>query len=198
MDGKKIGYIRVSGSDQNPDRQLESMELHERFVDYCSATTRDRPQLNAMIRYARKGDTVYIHDLDRLARKLKDLKEIVDELVSQDVTVQFVSEGLTFNSESSYIAQMQLHMLGTFAEFEFSHIEKRRKEGIARAKAAGKYKGRQKMVTPETVEMIKAKLEWGIHKEVIAKQLGISLSTIYNYLKPFNKKIKYEEPSKGK
>ena len=80
MPGQKIGYLRVSSFDQNPDRQLVDVELEETFTDKCSGSTRDRPQLQACMRHLRKGDELHVHSIDRLARDLKDLQDIVEEL----------------------------------------------------------------------------------------------------------------------
>ncbi len=76
MTGKRIGYIRVSSEDQNPDRQLEGVPLDERFVECASAKTVDRPQLQNMMLFARKDDHVIVHSIDRLARNLRDLQDI--------------------------------------------------------------------------------------------------------------------------
>ena len=183
MTGKRIGYIRVSTKDQNPERQLVGIELDETFTDYWTGSCRDRPKLKEMLRYARKGDVVYVHDLDRLARNLKELKEIVCELIANEVAVMFVSENLKFDSDSSHLAELQLNMLGAFAQFERSNSLKRIREGIERAKARGAYKGRQPVINEKQFELIKTKLEWGLDKKTIAQQLGIGVSTVYKYLK---------------
>lgn len=83
MTGKRIGYIRVSTVEQNPDRQLEKVQLDKKFIDYASAKSQDRPQLQAMLEFAREDDVIIVHSMDRLARNLRDLKELVDELVSR-------------------------------------------------------------------------------------------------------------------
>ena len=77
MVDKRIGYIRVSSFDQNPERQLEGMGLDKKFIDHASGKNMDRPQLEAMLDYVRDGDIVIVHSMDRLARNLDDLRKLV-------------------------------------------------------------------------------------------------------------------------
>jgi len=108
MSGQKIGYTRVSTVTQNTDRQLEGLELDEVFEDKVSGKDVNRPQLEAMLKHVRKGDTVYVHSMDRLARNLDDLRKIVKGLTAKGVKVQFMKEQLTFSSEKNSMAELLL------------------------------------------------------------------------------------------
>lgn len=184
MSGKKIGYIRVSSFDQNPERQLEGIVLNKKFVDKASGkSTSERPQLKAMLDYVRDGDTVVVHSMDRLARNLDDLLKLVTQLTSQEVKVEFLKEGLTFTGDDSPIAKLLLSVIGAVAEFERSLIRERQREGIALAKNRGAYKGRKARLSAEQVEEIKMQLAQGYKKSHIAKDFKISRETLYQYLK---------------
>src|SRR4051812_25363204 len=140
-----IGYIRVSSEGQNTDRQLDNVTLDKRFIDKVSGASKDRPELNACLQYIRTGDTLHIHSIDRLARSLRDLQELVDALVQRGVTVQFHTERLTFTNEENPVSTMMLQMLGMIAQFERTLTKKRQREGIDIAKAKGKHLGRPKI-----------------------------------------------------
>ena len=138
-----IGYRRVSSFDQNLDRQ-ELGEVDRIFEEKISGKDRDRPQLHELIRYARDGDEVVVWSIDRLARNLKDLTEIVDELNKKGASVHFIKNNLRFSKdENDPQARLQLHIMSAFAEFERDLLRQRQREGIEKAKQKGKYKGRK-------------------------------------------------------
>jgi len=181
-----IGYRRVSSTDQNTARQLDGVDLDEVFEDKVSGKSMERPRLLDMIKHARRGDTVVVHSMDRLARNLMDLKTIVSDLVAKGVQVQFIKENLTFSGKADPLAELMLNMMGAFAEFERSLIKSRQIEGIAIKKAAGEYAGRggrTKTITADKVAVIKARVAAGEKKTVIAADLGISRESIYKCLK---------------
>lgn len=185
MKGQVIGYRRVSSQEQSTARQLDGIELDEVFEDKVSGKDRARPELERMIRHARKGDTVVVHSMDRLARNLGDLKAIVNELIAKGAQVRFEKEKLTFSGEADAMAELMLNLMGAFAEFERSMIKSRQLEGIAIKKAAGGYKGkgRKKSITDEMVAAIKVRVAAGEKKTKIASDLGISRESIYKLLK---------------
>jgi DNA invertase Pin-like site-specific DNA recombinase len=119
--------------------------------------------------------------MDRLARNLEDLRRIVRELTGQGVRVEFVKESLTFTGDDSAMNTLLLSMLGAVAEFERSMILERQREGIALAKASGKYKGRKAALTDEQVRELRARLNGGESVAALAKEFGISRQTVYNY-----------------
>lgn len=180
---KRIGYIRVSTFEQNPERQLEGIALDKKFVDKVSGKDTNRPQLTALLEYAREGDIVIIHSMDRLARNSDDLKRLVSSLTAKQVTVQFIKEGLTFTGEDSPMSQLMLTVLGAVAQFEHALISERRMEGIALAKQRGAYKGRKHALNKEQVLNIKIRLANGEKKSHIARDLKICRETLYKYLR---------------
>lgn len=186
--GKRIGYVRVSTTEQNPDRQLEGVSLDKKFIDYASGTTMNRPQLQVLIEYAREDDIIIVHSMDRLARNVKDLLKLIDVLIFKKISIQFMKENLLFNGEDSPMSKLLLMLMGSIAEFEHSVIRERQIEGIEIAKRCGKYKGRKSKFSKEKAEQIKEKMQTRQTKMKIAKDLGISRFTLYRYLE----KIKTE------
>ena len=174
-----IGYRRVSTTDQTLDRQ--SLEGCEKIFDETeSGAKRERPALIKMIDYVREGDEVRIHSIDRLARDLRDLQDIIIKINDKGASIFFVSERLTFSSTSDDpIAKLQLHMMGAFAEFERSIIKKRQAEGIAKAKAKGVYRGRKSSIDNEKVKQLHSE---GKGASAIAKELGIGRASVYRLL----------------
>jgi DNA invertase Pin-like site-specific DNA recombinase len=180
---KRIGYIRVSTPEQNPDRQLEDIPLDKKFIEFASARDRERPQLKNLIDYVREDDLVIVHSMDRLARNLRDLRAIVDELISMKVSVQFMKENLTFSGSENAMSTLMLSLMGAFAEFEYAFIRERQREGIAIAKKSGRYLGGKKKLNSEKVSYLKEQLaNTRISKTELAKNLGISRFTLYKYL----------------
>jgi len=181
--GKVIGYIRVSTHNQSAERQLEGIPLDKTFVDQASGKDVRRPQLAALLDYVRDGDKVFVHSMDRLARNLDDLRKIVQELTKQEVHIHFVKENLTFTGEDSPLSHLLLSVMGAFAEFERSLIRERQREGIALAKKRGAYKGRKKCLTLEKISYLRQRVARGDMKSKIARDMGISRETLYQYLK---------------
>ena len=183
MVGQRIGYVRVSTLDQNEKRQLEGQVLDRIFTDKASGRDAARPELTEMLRFARDGDTVVVHSMDRLARNLDDLRALVQGLTRKGVRVEFVKESLVFTGEDSPMANLMLSVMGAFAEFERSLIRERQREGIALAKQRGAYKGRKKSLTPERAAELVQRADSGIPKVVLARDYGISRETVYQYLR---------------
>ena len=92
--GQRIGYIRVSSYDQNPDRQLDGVEVDRKYTDTASGKDTERPQLKELLDYVRDGDTIVVHSMDRLARNVDDLRRIVHHETKRGVNIQFVKENL--------------------------------------------------------------------------------------------------------
>lgn len=177
-----IGYQRVSTVEQNTSRQLEGVTVDKVFTDRVSGKDLNRPQLALAIDYVRDGDTLVIHSMDRLARNLEDLRKIVRELTGKGVHVEFVKEHLTFTGDDSPMNTLLLSMLGAVAEFERSTILERQREGIAIAKAKGKYKGRKAALSDEQVKELTQRKQAGESITSLASAFGISRQTVYNYL----------------
>ncbi|RUQ92925.1 recombinase family protein [Legionella septentrionalis] len=183
MNGKRIGYIRVSSIDQNADRQLEGVKLDKIFTDKTSGGSLNRPQLAAMMEFIREGDTVVAHSMDRLARNLSDLRNIVKKLTDQGIRVEFIKENLIFTGEDSSMSILMLNIVGAVAEFERSLIKERQREGIELAKKKGVYKGRKRALTASQINDLKAEVLAGGNKTALAGKYGISRETLYQYLK---------------
>ena len=168
MAGQRIGYVRVSTLDQNEKRQLEGEVLDRVFTDKASGRDTARPQVTELLRFARDGDTVVVHSMDRLARDLDDLRALVRGLTRKGVRVEFVKESLVFTGEDSPMANLMLSVMGAFAEFERSLIKERQRQGIALAKQRGAYKGRKKTLTPERAAELVQRADSGAPKAVVA------------------------------
>ena len=181
---QQVGYIRVSTTDQNTDRQLQDIHLDLTFTDKLSGKDINRPQLQACLKHLRSGDTLHVHSIDRLARNLSDLMAIVSDLTSKGIAVRFHKENLSFTGESNNpMQELQLQMMGAFAQFERSLIRERQREGIAAAKAAGKPIGAPSKLNPDLKAAIKAKALTNISKKQLAADYGISRTTLYDILK---------------
>jgi len=183
MKGQRIGYIRVSSVLQNTDRQLDGIQLDRTFTDRLSGKDTKRPELVEMMKFARHGDTVITHSLDRLARNLDDLRKIVKELTAKGVKIQFVKENLTFTGDDSPMATLMLNIMASFAEFERAIINERQREGVQIAKANGAYKGRKQEMTDERIAEIKERVAQGEPKAQIARSMSIARDTMYRYLR---------------
>lgn len=183
--GQKVGYKRVSTADQNTARQLEGIEeLDEVFEDKASGKDARRPALEALLKHVRKGDTVFVHSMDRLARNLADLLETVEKLTGKGVCLRFIKENLKFAPDSSDpMATLMLQMIGAFAQFERSLILERQREGIAIAKAEGRYKGRPKGPENPKADEVRRRVAAGERVTDVARDLGISRQSAYTWAK---------------
>lgn len=181
MTGQHVGYIRVSSIDQNTVRQLDGISLNKTFTEKMSGKDTQRPILQECLGYIRQGDTLHVHSIDRLARNAKDLLNLVEQILAKGATVSFNKNNLIFSPDTKdHMAKLQLTMLAAFAEFERELIRERQLEGIAIAKAEGKYSGRRK-VTDEVIEKAKARTKNGEPLSKVAKELNISRETLYKY-----------------
>jgi len=183
---QRVAYVRVSAADQNEARQLEAVgECDRVYVEKQSARSRaDRVKLEECIRYLRDGDELVVASMDRLARSLVDLKQIVGEITAKGASVEFVHERATYAAGAQDPrADLMLSLLGAFAEFERAIIRERQAEGIDIAKAKGKYKGRKRVLTDEQIDKARARVEAGEGPSAIARELGVGRSTLYRALR---------------
>jgi DNA invertase Pin-like site-specific DNA recombinase len=182
----RIGYIRVSSTTQNTDRQLDGEQLTVTFIDKASGKDANRTQLQALLAGNwPAGSVVVVHSMDRLARSLSDLLNIVEQLTQRGIAVQFIKEGKTFRGDSTdAIDKLMLSMLGGFAEYERTLIRERQREGIAKAKQRGVYKGRCKKIKDAGLiaQIVSEARALGANKTRIAAAYGISRETLYNYM----------------
>lgn len=175
----KVGYRRVSSEFQNLDRQ-EVGSVDRVFEEKVSAKNTDRAALQEMIAFVREGDEVIVHSIDRLARDLRDLQNIIQTLLDKRVSVSFLTERLSFSADKDDpFSSLQLQMMGAFAQLERSLIARRVREGIAKAKLRGVYKGRKKQVDDAKIISMK---NAGKRVCEIAADLGVSRMTVYRAL----------------
>ncbi|WP_445368524.1 recombinase family protein [Methylomonas sp. BW4-1] len=183
MKGQNVGYVRVSSTSQNTERQLVDVALDRVFTDKASGKDANRPELSNCLEHLREGDVLHVHSIDRLARNLKDLQTIIENLTRKGVTVKFYKEHLTFEAAAASPMQtLMLQMLGAFAEFERTLIKERQREGIEAAKAQGKKLGAPAKLTAEQTAEVKARVEQGDDKSKLAKEYGISRPTLYKLI----------------
>jgi DNA invertase Pin-like site-specific DNA recombinase len=179
----KLGYIRVSTIEQNTARQLDGLKLDKVFEDKWSGSNSDRPALNLLKGYARESDIILVHDISRLARNIADLIELIKFFNDKFVTIHFSKENLIFSHYSSnQINNLMLTLLGAVYQFEREMILERQKEGIAKAKLEGKYKGKPNTIDRQSVWDL---LDEGLSIRKVAKELNISPVSV--------QKIKSEE-----
>lgn len=185
----RIGYVRVSSKEQNTARQetlMKQLNVERLYIDKSSGKNMNRQQLQAMLEFIRDGDIVVVESYSRLARSTKDLLHILEKLKSKNV--QLISQKENFNTSTPQGHLMLTFFAGLY-EFERECILERQKEGIALAKAQGKYKGRK----PIEVDMDKFKTlydKWKANKITavyMMKQLGLTRSTFYRKIKHYEK-----------
>ena len=183
----KFLYARVSTAEQNLDRQLVGPPdgIDRVFEEKASGKNADRPQLAALMGVLRSGDVVYCHSLDRLARNARDLLNIVRDITDRGATIEFRKEHLTFAPlEDNAIGQLMLHILGAIAEFEWSLTRERQLQGIAVAKAKGRFKGGKRKLAPDAVDELRALVESKTMPVAqIARKFGISRVSVYSYVR---------------
>ncbi len=185
MVGQVLDYGRVSSTEQNPARQVEAIgDVDEVFTDHLpGASLVERAVLATLLPYARRGDRVRVASMDRLARSLVDLAQIVTELTGRGVRVEFVAERLAFDpgGEDAF-AGCQLHLLGAVAQLERYLIRERQREGIALAKERGVYRGRARRLDEAAVAEARRLAGAGVPKAKIARDLGCSRRVLYDAL----------------
>ena len=171
----------VSSTDQDLARQEASLRAAGCQViraEKKTGTRRDgRTELDTLLQFLRPGDTLLVTRIDRLARSLKDLQDLVHELKSKGVTLKATEQPV---DTSSAAGKAFFDMLGVFAEFETNLRRERQMEGIAAAKERGVYKGRKPQIDPEEVRRLHA--EERLSPTAIARRLGIARSSVYRFL----------------
>jgi len=136
----------------------------------------------ALLNHVRAGDTMVCHSLDRLGRNLTDLRALVTDLTARGVRVEFVKENLAFTGGDSPLQTLLLSMLGSVAEFERALIHERQLEGVALAKAAGRYKGGTPKLSSQRAAQLRERVAAGEPKAALAREFGLTRQTVYNYL----------------
>ncbi|MGO1409139.1 MAG: recombinase family protein [Brachybacterium sp.] len=183
---QRVGYVRVSSPGQNLARQLEVIgEADKTYREYQSgSTTSQRPVLREALDYVREGDTLVVASIDRLARSLRDMLAIMEELEGKGVTVEFKSQGLVIRPDGGDLTtRLILHIITAVAQSEREMIRERQAEGIAIAKQTpGKYPGRKRRLNSDQIREVRNAVATGVPKAQIARTYGVSRNTLYRYL----------------
>jgi len=174
------GYARVSSTNQDLQIQIEALKAAGcevvRSEKISGTSTAGRVELNTLLEFLRRGDTLIVTRIDRLARSVADLQDIVRDLRSRGIDLKATEQPI---DTSSAAGKAFLDMLGVFAEFETSLRRERQMEGIRRAKAAGVYKGRPASIDPASVLAL---VESGHGPTEVATRLGIGRATVYRLI----------------
>jgi len=179
-----FNYKRVSTVLQNTERQLFDVVCDRTYEDKLSGKDMNRPEFQQMMSNLRAGDIVNVHSLDRVGRNTKDILSIVEDIKLKGCIIKFHKENLTFDgTKSDLYSDLMLTILSGFSEFERNIILERQREGIAIAKAKGKYKGRKKKLTDKSLASLKSDFNTGIPKAEIAEKYGVTRSYVYQLAK---------------
>lgn len=183
--GKNVAYVRVSTVEQNEARQIEALQkysIDKWFIEKVSGRDAKRPKLQEMLDFIREDDTVYVEEFSRLGRSTADLLAIVRQI--EDMGAEFISLKEQFNTKTP-VGRLQMTMMAAIAEFERDMILERQREGIAIAKAAGKYKGRKAVSVPDIEKYYEKYMTRQGTKVSIATELGICRTTLYKLFRQY-------------
>jgi len=179
----KVGYARVSTSDQDSTLQLDALKkagCEQVFDETASGAKSDRPELIEALKYCRQGDVLVVWKLDRLARSLKQLIATVEDLENRGIQFQSVTEGLDTVSAGG---KLLFHIMGALAEFERGLIQERTTAGLKSARARGRVGGRPKALNESDIATAKALLaDESFSMADVAKRLNVSPATLYRNL----------------
>ena len=178
-----IGYARVSTHDQNLDSQLDALQkadCEQIFQEKITGKSKDRPELLSCLKALRKGDVLIVWKLDRLARSLKDLVEIITDLNQREIGFKSLTEAIDTTSATG---RLVFHIFGALAEFEHSLIRERTIAGLDAARARGRNGGRKPSMSENDIKKAKAMLsDPQITKTEVAKHFGVSRVTLNSSL----------------
>ncbi len=180
----QVGYARTSTVDQVAGYEaqvvaLEKAGAEKLFKEQVSAVARHRPELEAAVDFCREGDLMVVTKLDRLARSVAHLVEVTKALDAKGAHLRILDMGM---DTSTSTGRLMLNVLGSVAQFEREVMLERQREGIAKAKAEGRYKGRAPTARRQAKEIVALKAE-GLKAEDIAEQLGVGRSSVFRILK---------------
>ena len=174
-----IGYARVSTQDQNSELQVDALEkagAEQVFQEKFTGKLRERPELSQCLRTLRKGDVLVVWKLDRLARSLKDLVEIVQNLNDREIGFKSLTESIDTTSSGG---RLVFHIFGALAEFEHDLIRERTKAGLQAARARGRKGGRRPAMSESDIKKAAAMLsDPKIPKKEVAQHFGVSRTTL--------------------
>jgi len=179
-----IGYARTSTLDQTAGLDDQRAELaragcERTFAEHITGSTTDRPELRACLAYLRDDDTLIVTKPDRLARSVRDMMQLVDDLRARSVHVRILSMGI---DTAAPTGKLILTVLAGVAEWERAIMLERQRVGIEAARAAGKYHGRKRCLDAPLVAAARQMLAEGTPKADVARSLGVGRSTLYRAL----------------
>ena len=183
-------YVRVSSMDQKIDRQLMAYDKADFiYIDKMSGMKRDRPELDRMLNELQAGDTVVVKSIDRLSRSTKDLLDIVEQIRTAQANLHILDLNI---DTSTAMGKCVLTILGAIAELDRKTIKERTAEGIAIAKAAGKYRGRKKgaisLRDTEAIKRFKIFYNGELTKSAMAREFNVSRTTIYKWIEELKRR----------
>ena len=185
-----IAYVRVSTVEQNEARQVEGLKkygIDKWFTEKISAKDTKRPQLQAMLDYAREGDTIYIWDFSRLARNTKDLLSLIEQFQAKGINLVSCKENMDMSTPTG---KLLLTMVGAINEFERANLLERQREGIALAKIGGKFKGRKEVCVPDFEKHYDRYMAREINKVQLAEELNVSRPSLNKLIRRWEEKRK--------
>lgn len=177
-----IGYARVSTQDQNPDLQIDALRsagCEEIYIDKASGANTKRPELTAALRHLREGDILVVWKLDRLARSMRQLLDIMEDLDRRGIAFRSLTETMDTGTAGG---RLIFTVFGALAQFERSIIQERTTAGLAAARARGRKGGRPPALSADDIAEAKALLsDPGITMAKVAKRLQVAESTLYRH-----------------
>jgi len=186
----KVGYVRVSTTEQNTARQeslMESLGVEKIYIEKVSGKSKDRPKLQEMMNFVREGDTLIVESISRFARNTRDLLDLVEQLKKKKV--EFVSKKENIDT-STPTGQFMLTVFGAMAQLERDTILERQREGIEEAKKLGKYKGRKPIPVDEDLfaEQYRLWKNGETQPKYMMRVLGLKPATFYRRVKAYEEK----------
>jgi len=180
----KVGYCRISTDSQSLDSQIDALKsvgCDKIFTEVASGAKRDRPVLAEVMAYLRtnSNDTLVVYKLDRVARSLPHLIEVMERLRAGQIEFQSVTEAIDTNSSGG---RLLFHMMAAIAEFERDLIQERTQAGLKAAKAKGRIGGRPRRMTEDKIMAVRELLATGTAVKDAAAVVGVSVPTLYRWL----------------
>ena len=191
-----VGYARTSTADQAAGFETQIAELQKVacekiFTEQVSAVALERPGLEAALEFVRQGDVLVVTKLDRLARSVVHFGQLSEYLTKKGVALRILAMNL---DTSTPTGQLMLNVLSSVAQFERELLLERQREGIRKAKEAGKYRGRKPTARMRTTEVLEARAK-GVTPAAISDRLGISLASVYRILAARRPPAGYNAPT---
>ena len=183
-----IGYIRISSKDQNPQRQIEPIQnlTEKQYIDTQSGKDTNRPKLQEMLLFARKGDLIITESISRFARNTKDLLELIEQINKKEIGFKSLKENIDTTTPQG---KFMVTIFGAVAELEVEYTRERQREGIDIALRDNKPYGRPKSLSDEEIAAAYQEYKSSNYTKGIYERLGVSKATFYRLMKEWEGKI---------